>query len=594
MNIVVVGHVDHGKSTVIGRLLADTGSLPEGKLNQVKAMCERTARPFEYAFLLDALKDERAQGITIDTARCFFKTAKRDYIIIDAPGHVEFLKNMVTGAARAEGALLVIDASEGVRENSRRHGYLLSMLGIRQTVILVNKMDLKGYDPEAYESICREYGNFLERLGVRPAGFVPISAREGENLSCRSEHMPWYTGPTVLEHIDAFIPSRPAAEKPMRFPVQDVYKFTEMGDARRIVAGTVESGVVSVGDEVVFVPSGQRTRITTVESFNAPARIRVSAGVATGFTLEHEVYARRGDIMCKTTDLRPHVSTRIKAHVFWMGRAPMVRDKKYKLKLASTRTFVRLVDVVSCVDAVELSSIGGKQQIERHDVAECILETTRPLAFDLVSDNESTGRFVIVDNYDIAGGGIITENAETAGSVVARQIETRELNWDRGLVTGVERERRFQHGAKFIVLSGGARCTDMAKHLERRLFDGGRTVYYLGAGSLERGLQADVIDEVERKEETVRRLGEIARMFTGAGMIFITALPDIDRFDLDILGRLTAPHDFLFVRFNDGVMSEEKGDPHTLILSESVPAEAVVDTIVDRLTQLNVIHDYCI
>src|SRR5512136_2160587 len=166
INIVIVGHVDHGKSTVIGRLLADTGSLPEGKLEDVKALCAKNAKPFEYAFLLDALKDERSQGITIDSARCFFKTRKRDYIVIDAPGHIEFLKNMVTGAARAEAALLVVSASEGIQENSRRHGYLVSMLGIRQVVVLVNKMDLVGYDLGVFETVRREYAKFLSEIQI--------------------------------------------------------------------------------------------------------------------------------------------------------------------------------------------------------------------------------------------------------------------------------------------------------------------------------------------------------------------------------------------------------------------------------------------
>src|ERR1041384_3206115 len=198
MNVVIVGHVDHGKSTLVGRLLADTGSLPEGKLEAVKKQCERNAKPFEYAFLLDALKDEQSQGITIDTARSFFKSAKRDYIIIDAPGHIEFLKNMITGAARAEAAVLVIDAKEGVRENSRRHGYILSMLGIRQVAVCVNKMDLVGHDEAHFRRIEEEYRAFLTAIGaVSPRQFVPISAIGGENLATRSARMPWYRGPTL-------------------------------------------------------------------------------------------------------------------------------------------------------------------------------------------------------------------------------------------------------------------------------------------------------------------------------------------------------------------------------------------------------------
>src|SRR5690606_22044844 len=185
LDIVAVGHVDHGKSTVIGRLMADTDSLPDGKLEQVKQMCKQNARPFEYAFLLDALKNEQAQGITIDTARCFFNTPRRHYIIHDAPGHVEFLKNMITGASRAQAALLVIDAFEGVRENSKRHGYILSMLGIRQISVLVNKMDLLGWDQDKFEAIVAEYGDFLGRLGVHPMSFIPVSARDGDNIVAR-------------------------------------------------------------------------------------------------------------------------------------------------------------------------------------------------------------------------------------------------------------------------------------------------------------------------------------------------------------------------------------------------------------------------
>src|SRR5690349_10691298 len=254
MNIVIVGHVDHGKSTVIGRLLADTHSLPEGKLEQVRAQCELNSRPFEYAFLLDALKDEQAQGITIDAARVFFQTESRPYLILDAPGHIEFLKNMITGAARAEAALLVIDAAEGVQENSRRHGYMMSLLGIRQLAVLVNKMDLVDWDQAVFDRIVREYGAFLDQVGIRPAAFIPVSGRGGDNIADRSPHLSWYEGPTVLQALDAFQSEPAPVDQPFRMSVQDVYKFTKQGDDRRIVAGTIDSGSVKVGDPVIFYP----------------------------------------------------------------------------------------------------------------------------------------------------------------------------------------------------------------------------------------------------------------------------------------------------------------------------------------------------
>jgi bifunctional enzyme CysN/CysC len=258
MNIVIVGHVDHGKSTIIGRLLADTHTLPEGKLDHVRAMCERNSKPFEYAFLLDALKDEQSQGITIDAARVFFQSQKRRYLIIDAPGHIEFLKNMITGAARAEAALLVIDADEGVQENSRRHGTMLEMLGIKQVAVLVNKMDLVNYEQGVYDRIVSEYSEFLSNIGIEARYFLPVSGREGDNIASRSSAMNWSGDMTVLDALDEFAIESAPVEQPMRMPVQDVYKFTKQGDARRIVAGTIETGRIKVGDEVAFYPSGKK------------------------------------------------------------------------------------------------------------------------------------------------------------------------------------------------------------------------------------------------------------------------------------------------------------------------------------------------
>ncbi len=590
MNIVVVGHVDHGKSTVIGRLLADTCSLPQGKLEQVKAACKRNARPFEYAFLLDALKDEQAQGITIDSARCFFKTEKRDYIIIDAPGHVEFLKNMVSGAARAEAALLVIDAQEGIAENSKRHGYLISMLGIHQIVVLVNKMDLINYNQDLFKSISTEYGGFLEDLGVKPIAFIPISARNGNNLAAHSKNMPWYSGRTVLEHIDAFTKQEDNISKPFRMPVQDVYKFTEAGDDRRIIAGTIETGKISVGDAVVFMPSGKKSTILSIEEFNCDTRYSVSSGYAAGFTLKDELYLPRGEIMCRIEDRLPQVDTRFKVRIFWMASAPMIREKKYKLKIATARVTVRLVEVLSSIDATDLSSVKGKRQIDRHDVAECILETVRPIAFDPIDDIPATGRFVIVDNYDIAGGGIIIAGLSDNQSVLNDHIYQRELHWDRGLVSAEDRYRLFGHKAKFVVISGDINSSLIAKQLERRLVDYGNVAYYLGPASLADGLDADVIDEHERHEEQVRRLGELARIMTDAGVIFITAFSNADTYDLKLLSRLTAPNDFLHVSLNGG----EDDEYNRLSFSENLAPEVIADAVLLRLKKQEIIAEYMI
>ena len=354
MGIVIVGHVDHGKSTIIGRLLADTGSLPEGKLEQIKDLCARTAKPFEYAFLLDALKDERAQGITIDAARVFFRTPKRRYLILDAPGHVEFLKNMVTGAARAEAALLVLDAGEGIQENTRRHAYLLSMLGVRQLAVVVNKMDLVGSRQEDFDAFARDLGAFLGSIGLEPAAIIPVIGREGDNLATRSTTMSWYTGPTVLEVLDAFRSQGEAVDGPFRMPVQAVFKFTNDGDDRRIVAGTIDSGRLRVGDEVVFHPSGKRTRVKSLEAFNRVAPSVVGAGESAGFTLAQQIYVQRGELATLAHEPQPVTATRIRTSIFWLGtraargRAELHAQARHRARVGASRAHRARA---GCVDA---------------------------------------------------------------------------------------------------------------------------------------------------------------------------------------------------------------------------------------------------
>lgn len=541
MNIVIVGHVDHGKSTVIGRLLADTDALPKGKLEQIREMCRRNSKVFEYAFLLDALKDERSQGITIDAARCFFHTQKRQYIIIDAPGHIEFLKNMITGASRAEAALLVIDAKEGVRENSRRHGYMLSMLGIKQIAVLVNKMDLVDYSRDVFESVKREYTEFLEKIGVQALGFIPVSAVEGDNIASHSERMPWYEGHTVLEQLDDFTTVEEGESLPFRMPVQDVYKFTGSGDDRRIIAGMIESGSVSVGDEVVFYPSGKKTTVKTIEAFNREPPQISHAGYSTGFTMTEQIYAKRGELCCKAGEPAPHIATRIKCSLFWLGRQPMELGKTYHLKVGSAKVGMRVEKIVNVMDASNLQS-GAKSRIDRHDVAECILVCEKPVAFDLASEMAVTSRFVIVDNYEIAGGGIIT------GALTDELSDTRELvlrrnyKWETGTVTASERAERLGQKSALVLITGGRESgkKTVAKALERRLFNEGRSVYFLGIGSLLYGVAADIktAGEIPERGEHIRRLGEVSNLLLDTGAILIVTATDLTENDMDII-RLT-------------------------------------------------------
>jgi len=528
-NVVIVGHVDHGKSTVVGRLLADTEALPIGKLDAVRRECERTGKPFEYAFLLDALSDEQDQGITIDTARCFFKSAKRDYIIIDAPGHIEFLKNMISGAARAEAAVLVIDAKEGVRENSRRHGYILSMLGIRQVVVCVNKMDLVGYDQATFRAIEKEYRGFLEAIGaVSPRAFVPISAMNGVNLAKRgAKETSWYDGPTLLELLDTISKAPPKVDQPLRMPLQAVYKFTKHGDDRRIFAGRIEAGKVSVGDKVVFSPSNKVSTIKSIEGFNVAPRTSIEAGWSTGVTLTEEIYVTRGEVLSHA-ESAPSVSTRVRVNMIWLGKAPFVAGKDYKLKLGTTAVSVKLQKINKVIDASELNHTLEKKDVGRHDVADVILETQQPIAFDLSADCEATGRFVIVDGYDVAGGGIITAAVSDDLRDLRNEARLRDFNWVAGGVTAVHRAERNGHRAALVMFVGkaGTGKHKYARAVERALFDAGQQAYMLDGKNVLLGVDHDLwVDAAQ--SELVRRFGEVAHILLNTGLIVVSTTNSI-------------------------------------------------------------------
>jgi bifunctional enzyme CysN/CysC len=353
LKIVIVGHVDHGKSTFVGRLFNDTGSLPEGKLEQLQKIAERRGVPFEWANLMDALQSERDQNITIDTAQIWFQTQRRQYVIIDAPGHKEFLKNMITGAANAEAALLLIDAHEGVQENSRRHGYLLNLLGIRQIAVLVNKMDLEDYSEEKFRAIEEEYRVWLKSIGVTPKVFIPIAAKMGDNIATRSKNMSWWQGPTVLEALDQFNVTDLPDHQPLRFPIQDVYRF----DDRRILAGRIEAGRIKVGDKLVFAPSNKTSTVKTIERWNSPQSDSASAGESIGVTLTEQVFVERGAVAALETD-PPYELTRFKARLFWLGKQPFRPGKTYKLKLATQEAEVRhRVHPDACIDASTLGTV---------------------------------------------------------------------------------------------------------------------------------------------------------------------------------------------------------------------------------------------
>ena len=588
MDIVVIGHVDHGKSTLVGRLLADMGSLPEGKLQQVRENCRRNAKPFEYAFLLDALKDEQAQGITIDSARCFFRTPRREYIIIDAPGHIEFLKNMISGAARAEAGLLVIDVAEGVQENSRRHGYLMSMLGIRQIAICVNKMDLVDYRQDAFDAVRDEYAKFLAMIGLEPLAFIPICAREGCNLAGPSDQMPWYSGPTVLQLLDSLHKEPSPVDRPLRLPLQDIYKFTEQGDDRRIFAGRIETGRLRAGDEVVFLPSGKRSRIRTVENFPSATLQEAQAGESAAVTLQTQVYVKPGELMIRADEPPPRSSTRLEANLFWLSPNPMVMGKRYKIKLHAARGSAYLTAVHTVIDASDLTTVTNRRQIERHDVAHVTLETLKPVACDPALDIPQTGRFVIIDDYEIAGGGVILSAEETSNTLVLEHVRQRNQAWVRTTITPRQRARRHGQRPALVVICGpqDGQMETLGRAVEEYLHNSGRLAYYLGLSNQLLGLNAD-LNVPGGREEFLRRLGETAHLFTDAGLIVITTIADLDDFELQTLDTLNQPGELVVVSVGEVQLSRRKPD---LVLDKVDPAS--LGALHAMLQERRYIQDY--
>lgn len=520
MNIVIVGHVDHGKSTLVGRLLHDTDSLPEGKLEQIQASCDKRGMPFEWAFLMDALQAERDQNVTIDTSQIWFSSEKRRYCIIDAPGHREFLKNMITGAASAQAALLLIDANEGVKEQSKRHAYLLYMLGIRQVTVVVNKMDLVDYDQGTYDEIVAEYSAYLKGLGIEPACFIPISARVGDNIANHSSAMKWYRGSTVLQALDAFANIEVATDLPLRLNVQDVYRF----DERRIIAGRVESGSLKVGDTLLFSPAGEKAAVKTIEQWpgDGDAPKSVSAGESVGITLDEQIFVERG-MTGSHIDDAPKITRTIHARVFWLHEEPLQPGLRYQLKLGTSKVRAEVKQVIRVLDTDSLEERAA-QRVSKHQVAEVILHFKGMVAVDDHQNLPRNGRFVLFDEYEVAGGGIIIlDDAELA--TAAKDVKSKNLvSVDYEIAPEQRYDLNGHRGGVlwFTGLSGSGKST-LAKELQNRLFAKGYQVYVLDGDNVRQGLCSDLGFSPEDRQENIRRIGEVASLFADAGFIAITA-----------------------------------------------------------------------
>ena len=559
LKIVIVGHVDHGKSTLIGRLLFDTDSIPETKKESMRQAAEAEGMDFEYAFLLDALLEEQEQNITIDTTQIQFRTAKREYVIIDAPGHKEFLKNMITGAASASGAILLIDAKEGVQEQSRRHGFLLSLLGVKQVIVAVNKMDLVDFSQARFEEIERGYREFLEPLGVIPKYFIPISAKHGHNITTSSGKMPWSAAPPILTALDSFTPPASQSELPLRLCVQDVYRF----DDRRIVAGRIEAGRLRVGDEIAFWPERKTSRIRSIENWpNAGTVLESVAGESTAITLEEQIFVERGQIGSHL-EHPPVESRQVRARMFWLHDQPLMLNQLYTLKLATQTVEVRVKQIERIIDSSSLQVIDQpRAEIRKNEVAEVTLQSRRPLAFDNQAQVNETGRFVLLQGSRIGGGGVIF------GAEEAAQVKSGHITWSEGEVTPSLRARHFGHRGGVVWLTGlsGSGKSTLAIALEKALLLRGVASFVLDGDNLRHGLCSDLGFSDDDRAENIRRASEVARLMGESGIVVITAL--ISPFRVErARARETAEAaglPFLEVFVNASLESCQKRDPKGL------------------------------
>ncbi|MCP4328302.1 MAG: adenylyl-sulfate kinase [Alphaproteobacteria bacterium] len=559
LRVAIVGHVDHGKSTVVGRLLHETGNLPEGKVEAVADMCARRGMSFEWAFVTDALQVERDQGVTVDVSHIRFRIGARGFVLIDAPGHHEFLKNMITGAASSDAALLIIDAAEGVREQSRRHGYLLHLLGVSQVAVAVNKMDLVDYSADAFAAIEREFRGYLGQIGVTPSFLIPVSARDGDNIAAPSTRMPWYDGPSLADALSQFQAPLPASGQPLRLSVQDVYRF----DNRRIIAGRLESGRVEVGDEIMFSPSNKAGRVKSIEAWGAsPAPTSAEAGQSIGFTLEDQIFVERGELVSHL-DALPTETNVFRARLFWLGHRPLTEDQTYMMKLGTTESSVRIQKIEHVIDTGDLSERAA-DRVDRNAVAEVTLRSRAMLALDPFADNPRTGRFVLVDGYDVAGGGIVNmEGYPNQRASVT--IKSTNITAVENRVSGEMRATRNAHHGGVLWFTGlsGAGKSTLAVEIEQRLFRKGYHAYVLDGDNVRRGLNANLGFSPDDRAENIRRVGEVAALMADAGLIVITAFISPYRSDRE-RARTAAGEGFHEIYIKADLVTCENRDPKGL------------------------------
>ena len=514
LRVVIVGNIDHGKSTLIGRLLNEAGALADDKVAALAEMSRKRGVDFEWAFVTDALQAERDQGSTLDTSEAVFRTARRSFVIIDAPGQEDLLRNMVTGAASADLAIVVIDATEGALDQSRRHLYLLTLLGVRRLIVAVNKMDKVDYSADCFAASAKQVRDYLQQIDIAATAIIPISAKRGEMIAVRSPGLAWYHGPTLLEALDRVEPDAVSADVlPLRFSVQDVYKF----DERRILAGRVESGMLRVGDALAFAPGGSIARVASIEDWNQTSRrVNAVAGDTIGITLDQRVFVERGHVAAPASE-PIRMARRLTVRMFWLATEPLSVGRTVTLQLAAGEYRVKVWAIAAVIDLRTLERRPA-DHVLTNQVAEIVLEAADPIPVDRHTALPRTGRAVLSDGGDALGGAIVLDFIEAAAEAQTASVYAG--------VSRDERERRYRHRGAVLWLTGlpGSGKSTLAAALERALFEGGMHAIVIDTDLIRRGLSHDLGFAPPDRTENTRRVAETAKLLADAGNIAIAAL----------------------------------------------------------------------
>ena len=520
LSVVIVGHVDHGKSTLIGRLLHDTDSLEDGKIEELQSICKQRNVPFEWSFVLDAFQAERDQAITIDTTQIFFSSTKRNYVIIDAPGHREFLKNMISGAAQADAAVLVVDADEGVREQTKRHAYMLHLLGIKQICVVLNKMDKVGFDSNIFDAVSQEVKEFLDTLNLTPSFIVPISARNGDMLSMRGENLNWYKGKTLIEALDRFELEKQPVSHALRFPIQDVYRQ----DEKRILVGRIETGSLSVGDTVYFSPTNEKAIIETIENFpQKQSVVKANAGQSIGVTLSERIFVERGHIAAHK-DNQPMMTNVFRANIFWLSDKALAVGNSYTVRFGTFETKVNVQSIDVMVDTQTLEKYNDAKNLEKNNVAEVTFRCRDMIAVDPHTANFKMGRAVIYDHHKVVGGGLINMDGYADQRQSSTPKSTNIYKVSHSVTPEMRAERFGYYGGVFWFtgLSGSGKST-LAVAVEKEIFERGMNAYVLDGDNVRYGLNSDLGFSPEDRTENIRRVGEVAALQANSGIIVLSA-----------------------------------------------------------------------